>query len=881
PCITGDTLIYTEAGLRRADELVRSAAAAKVVTDGRFGTDTLQNASPVFETGIKEVYRLITREGYEVRLTANHKVMTEKGWIEAGHLKSGDRVAILNRKGGFGLEGSLEAGRVLGWLVGDGTMTAIRAVLSFFGSEKQELAAVFAQAVTGLVEKEGQRRAYPVGVTEIADRNEARVSSERLLEWAKQQGLGENKFVVPSSVFSGGEEMQRGFLQALFTADGQANDGGEKGCSVRLSSSHLPLLKDVQRLLLNFGIASRIYQERRRAGIRPMPDGHGGMKDYFHQAQHDLAVSKANLIRFANEIGFLTAAKQDKLAGYLSRMRRGPYQEMFLATFEALEFDGREPVYDLKQPATHSFIANGLVVHNCGEQWLGPYENCCLGSINLAKHITSRGKIDWEKLAETIRISTVFLDNVVEANAYVPEIPQLREAAMAVRRIGLGIMGLADAMYALGVSYGGEDGLELAAQIMEFIRYHSMRASIELARDRKPFLAIKGSIYDPKKLTWQPPTPLYPYEQDFGRPKLDWDLVVAGIKKHGIRNGAQTTVAPTGTISTVAGAEGYGCEPVFALSYVRRLFQAAGEDQGKRELSYTSAMFDRALEKSGLDHSRRDNIYAEVRKKGTVQGIKAVPEEIRRVFVVSQDITPEQHIKMQAVLQRFVDNSISKTCNFPADAKVDDVRQAYLEAWKLGCKGLTVYVTGTRKEVVLETEETKQKREGELAVKPRPMRTVGSTYRVDTPVGSAFVTVNENGDSNPLEVFINVGKAGSDIAADAEAIGRLSSLVLRIDPTMKPKERMAAIINQLEGIGGSRAVGFGAQKVRSLADGIAKILKEYLGWKKEQAKIEEVQPTLPVGKLQKVGDICPTCGQATLVNEEGCRKCYSCGYSEC
>ncbi|MEX0587157.1 MAG: ribonucleoside-diphosphate reductase, adenosylcobalamin-dependent, partial [Patescibacteria group bacterium] len=209
------------------------------------------------------------------------------------------------------------------------------------------------------------------------------------------------------------------------------------------------------------------------------------------------------------------------------------------------------------------------------------------------------------------------------------------------------------------------------------------------------------------------------------------------------------------------------------------------------------------------------------------------------------------------------------------------VRQPYFEARKLGCKGLTDYVTGTRKEVVLETEETKQKREGELAVKPRPMRTVGSTYRVDTPVGSAFVTVNENGDSNPLEVFINVGKAGSDIAADAEAIGRLSSLVLRIDPTMKPKERMAAIINQLEGIGGSRAVGFGAQKVRSLADGIAKILKEYLGWKKEQAKIEEVQPTLPVGNLQKVGDICPTCGQATLVNEEGCRKCYSCGYSEC
>ena len=735
--------------------------------------------------------------------------------------------------------------------------------------------------MTRIVERGDGGREYPVGVVEIEKRNEARVASERLRAWAAGYGLVENKLQVPVEVFTGSKEMQCGFLQALFTADGSVQDGGEKGGSVRLASSHRPLLKDVQRLLLNFGIASRIYEERRASGYRPMPDGHGGKRMYFHKSQHELCVSKSNLIRFSNEIGFLTEAKQSKLAGYLMHMSRGPYQEEFLATVEAVEPDGRERVYDLHQPQTHSFIANGLVTHNCGEQWLGPYENCCLGSINLAKHITPRGKIDWEKMAETIRLSTVFLDDVVEANAYVSEIPQLREAAMAVRRIGLGIMGLADAMYALGVSYGGEDGLELAAQIMEFIRYHSMLASIDLARERRPFLKIKGSIYDPKKLVWQPPTPLYPYELDFGRPKIDWQTVVAGIKKYGIRNGAQTTVAPTGTISTVAGAEGYGCEPVFALSYVRKLFQAAGEDQGKRELSYTSPMFDRALEKSGLDHSQRDNVYEEVRRKGTVQSIKQVPDEIRRVFVVSQDIAPEQHIKMQAVLQRFVDNSISKTCNFPANATVDDVRKAYLEAWKLGCKGLTVYVTGTRKEVVLETEETKQKREGELAVKPRPTRTVGSTYRVDTPVGSAFVTVNENGDSNPLEVFINVGKAGSDIAADAEAIGRLSSLVLRVDPTMKPKERMAAIIDQLEGIGGSRAVGFGSQKVRSLADGIAKILKEYLGWKKEQAKIEEIQPQLPVGKLQKVGDICPTCGQATLVNEEGCRKCYSCGYSEC
>lgn len=517
----------------------------------------------------------------------------------------------------------------------------------------------------------------------------------------------------------------------------------------------------------------------------------------------------------------------------------------------------------------------------CGEQWLGPYENCCLGSINLANHLTPKGKIDWEKLAQTTRISTFFLDNVVDANKYVPEVPELEKAAMAVRRIGMGIMGLADIMYALGVSYGGEDGIELASQIMEFIQYHTMFASVERARERKPFLAIKGSRYDPKRLQWEPPQPLYPYKRNFGRPKLDWKKVVNGIRRYGIRNGAQMTIAPTGTISTVAGVEGYGCEPAFALSYTRRLFQATGEEGVKRELFYTSPRFEQALKKAGLDEHQREKVFEEVRKTGTVAGIKEVPEKIKRVFVVSSDVTPRQHIEIQAALQRFVDNSISKTCNFPADATVDDVKEAYMEAWRLGCKGLTVYVTGTRKEVVLETQETKMKREGELAVKPRPFRTVGSTYHVDTPVGSAFVTVNENGDSNPLEVFVNVGKAGSDITADAEAIGRLSSLVLRVDPTLKPKERLTAIIDQLQGIGGSRSVGFGAERVRSLADGVAHVLKQYLGWKREEAKHEEIQPQLPVGKLEKISDICPSCGQAALVNEEGCRKCHSCGFSEC
>ena len=915
PCVTGDTLIYTEQGLRRADELYKEGMEISVTTDARFGTDTFLPASHVFKTGTKPVYRLITREGYELRLTEDHKVMTARGWVEARELQPGDRVHILNRKGGFSSTGTLEEGRVLGWLVGDGTVNVVRAVLSFFGDEKRELAPVFAQMVTHLVDSPNQRRAYPVGIIQVNERDEARIASERLRVWAARFGITEEKkHLVPSAVFAGSEEIQRGFLQALFTADGQVNDGGEKGCSVRLSASHLPLLKDIQRLLLNFGIVSRIYENRRLAGYRPMPDGKGGTKEYFHPPQHDLAISKTNLIHFANEIGFLTEAKQSKLADYLSRMIRGPYVESFLASIAAVEPDGVEAVYDLHQPDTHSFIANGLVVHNCGEQWLGPYENCCLGSVNLNEHCGPDGTVDWELLRQSVVTATRFLDDVVEANAYVPAVSQLREAAHRARRIGLGIMGLADLMYHVGVRYGSQEGQEFGAQVMEFVRYHAMQTSIELAEARGPFPAIEGSIYDMDNMSWTPPQTIVTFVNDWGRPEVHWDSIVDGIRKHGIRNAAQTTVAPTGTIATVAGCEGYGCEPVFALAYIRHV-----NDNGKDlKLTYASPRFDEALRKLGLGEEKRQEIVEQVMKEGTCQHIADIPQAVRDTFVVSGDITAEEHVRMQAALQAFVDNSLSKTVNFPENATEQDVATAYMLAWELGCKGITVYVTGSRDKVVLETKATADKKETPAAPalnmaeqkkpevaptfsadpkKPRPRALTGRTFSVETPVGKAFITINENGGEQPFEAFINTAKAGSETAAVSEAIGRLISYILRMASPTRQTDRLREIVRQLSGIGGGRSLGLGPNRVRSLPDGIGQVLDMYLREKAGTLPVMEEKKngngnSATIGhKIEeeaevtfqpmRIGDLCPECGEAAVVNEEGCRKCYACGFSEC
>jgi ribonucleoside-diphosphate reductase alpha chain len=528
----------------------------------------------------------------------------------------------------------------------------------------------------------------------------------------------------------------------------------------------------------------------------------------------------------------------------------------------------------------------------CGEQWLGPYENCCLGSINLANHIREvqgRPAVDWERLEESISTATRLLDDVVTANAYVPAVPQLKVAAYNARRIGLGIMGLGDMMYHLSIRYGSETAQEFAAQVMEFVRYHAMRTSIELARERGPFPDIQGSIYDPEDVRWTPPQPLAPYTRDWGRPVLDWEGMLADIKQHGIRNAAQTTVAPTGTIATVAGCEAYGCEPVFALAYVRHV-----NDNGRDlELAYASPLFERALIEARLDPEMRQHIIEQVSQVGSCQGVEQVPTHLRHTFVVAQDITAEEHVRMQAALQAFVDNSISKTCNFPEAATEEDVAEAYFLAWKLGCKGLTVYVTGSREKVVLETKETRLSKDAQYPQptlfpepkKPRPRMLKGETFRISTPLGTTFVTVNENGGDEPFEVFLHTSKAGSETAAVSEAIGRLISYVLRLSSPVAPRERLVEVVRQLEGIGGGRPLGFGAQRVLSLPDAVAQVLAEYLGRAQPGDNGRVQTPGERQGEQGqlafRIGDLCPDCGAAALVREEGCRKCYACGYSEC
>ena len=469
----------------------------------------------------------------------------------------------------------------------------------------------------------------------------------------------------------------------------------------------------------------------------------------------------------------------------------------------------------------------------CGEQPLLPNDACNLGSVNVAKFAVERAgrwEIDWTELERVVRLAVRFLDDVIEVNPY--PLPQVDEMVKANRRVGLGVMGWADLLFILGTPYDSEDALELAERLMAFVRAKGNDKSARLAEERGPFPHWSRSIYR------------------HGRP---------------LRNATVTTIAPTGTISMIAGCSS-GIEPVFALAFEHRV---KGTD-GERVLAFFSETFERLARRHGF-HS--DALMTEVARRGSLAGVEGVPAAAREVFKTAHEIDAVWHVRHQAAFQKHTDNGVSKTINLPESATEADVAAAYRLAWELGCLGITVFRDRSKGAQVL----TAGLRPGapaaeERGVKPRPHSLTGATYRMETPIGTAFITVNDNGGGEPFEVFVQVGKAGSDTMAVAEALGRLVSLVLRLPSPLSPRQRLEAAISQLSFIGGGQPTGFGAAKVLSLPDALARTLAEHIG---------ASRPTPTAGAPRRICDLCRECGQATLVYEEGCKKCLSCGFNEC
>lgn len=476
----------------------------------------------------------------------------------------------------------------------------------------------------------------------------------------------------------------------------------------------------------------------------------------------------------------------------------------------------------------------------CGEQPLLPYESCNLGSVNLAKmlkNVVDKPEIDFDKLRDTVRLATRFLDNVIEVNCY--PLQQIEQTTRQTRKIGLGVMGFADMLIQLSVPYNSEKALELAESVMHFIAEEATKESIELAKERGVFPAFKGSKYDIK---------------DGQR----------------VRNATRTTIAPTGTLSIIAGCSS-GIEPLFALSYYRNILD--GE-----KLVEINPYFEEAV--------KRDKVYSPELMRKLAEGeklrsIEEIPEWIKKVFITSHDISPEWHVKIQAAFQKYTDSAVSKTVNLPFEATREDVQNIYMMAYKLGVKGITIYRDRSRDSQVLNTTQKEVTKTGvrekdidkdmepKLAPRQRPKITRGITERVTTGCGYIYVTVNFD-EKGICEVFSSLGKAGGCASAQLEAISRLISLIFRsgID--------IGSVVKQLRAIRCPSVSWENGRAILSCADAIGSVLEKYI--KNDEDK--PGQSSYTSHSMSNFTGQCPDCGNL-LIYQEGCHICPSCGYTKC
>lgn len=508
----------------------------------------------------------------------------------------------------------------------------------------------------------------------------------------------------------------------------------------------------------------------------------------------------------------------------------------------AIREAGRADVYNGMVEGTHTYVIcdpeyrgasglgvfSGIVSANCGEQSLPGWAVCNLGHINLAQFVKvpfTESKvptefIDWESLGETVAVAVRFLDNIIDATPYFFE--DIKSQQLLERRIGLGTMGLAEMLVRLGVAYGSELSHSIVKRVYAFIRDRAYETSIELAQEKGPFKA-----FDSEKFLQSP------FIQDLPQ------VIREKIQQYGIRNVTLLTQAPTGTVGTMVGTS-TGIEPFFDYEFVR-----------KGRLG---------------THTVQETVFQE--------WLEMHPDQPRASYLVTaMQLSPREHVAIQGLIQQYTDSSISKTCNVPESYTVEETRELYELMYKLKCKGGTVYRDNSRHEQVLERvilEAPKQ------PIRPHASIRAGVTRTESTPAGMAHITLNHDAQGVPLECFVGIGKAGSDIQGMSEALGRLVSLILRLDSGVAPMEKVQAIVEQLQGIGGARSIGFGPNKVRSIPDALARALQQQ--WLPQPVN-EPLEEKLAVYRPQ--ADLCPDCGQITLTATDGCESCYNCGFSYC
>jgi ribonucleoside-diphosphate reductase alpha chain len=955
PCsLVGSTYVFTPSGIHRLDTLVRNAVldrtAPTVLIDRRAadakGLDAVRADALAF-TGVKRIWRVETTSGFVLRGTGDHKVKVlnddrydplhgSKGWKRIDELKPGDVLAVVDPNDPTLVERMFaerspylhvdereiqprgqdahdrrihvpevwdeDLAYLLGYAVGEGGYTRPtrksrlgRRLDLHMDREDAPYVKAIVERVVGRCLRYRRVRVgaggpeelvpveLPLQTREGTARARVSVHSAAFLRLLGALGLRPavaHEKAVPESVLVAPRDATAAFLRGLFDADGTVSRPGERP-RVSLSSTSRRLMEQVQLLLLQFGILSSVSThtaQAKNASRRSGPEyvtkaGEGREDRSAHDSYRLCITSYPSIERFARYIGSALPRKQRALEELLARRPWPPRQVTDRTVVKAVvQEDVWEPVYDLTVLDTKSFIANGLVVSN-SEIPLEPYGACCLGNVNLSAFVreafTERAHLDWETLERALRYAVRFLDDVLDYNADKHPLPEQREASLRSRRIGVGFTGMGDMLAKLRLRYDSEEAIAFVDRTFERIKNVVYEESAHLAAEKGTF-------------------PAYDRDQHFqGRFLQTLDPAVRDkAYTLGLRHVALLTVPPVGSGAALAGTTS-GIEPIFDLYYLRR-----SESLSQAQFKVYHPLVRQYMDEFGVDE-----------------------EHLPDYFVTAHRIAPEMRVRMQATVQKHIDHSISSTVNLPESATVEDVERIYFLAWKLGCKGITVYREGSREGVLITEAKAQQQTQPEAVrvpaepardravTRPRPKVTQGRTERIETPRGRVYVTVNED-EYGPCEVFVE------SLDVEAEATGRLASLCLRSG--VDPREVIEQLWRvQSREVALDRSADGTVVRVSTIAQAVALALGRALygdGFRPDRefpraAALPEPTPRARQERLRFVepqpqpaaqaaapqtngaaalpfAGVCPDCGDL-LVHENGCAHCRSCGYSRC
>ncbi len=898
PCVTADTWVMTTDGPAQVADLIGRRFHA--VVDGQaFAVES----EGFFATGHRPVLRLATREGHALRLTADHRVrrvvrrtrhVREVEWTPAGELRPGDEVVLHDQRAlqGWDGPGTEAEGYLLGLLIGDGRLGHEKAVLSIWAQELKAVggdgravlragAAGTMAAVEAAIATLAPHRADFKGFQRpIADRGETRLASAPLCRLAHAMDMRPGRKTITPRMERCSSAFAAGLLRGLFDADGSVQGTQAKGVSVRLSQSDQPLLQTVQRMLLRMGVASTLHAERRPAqSHRLLPDGRGGLRAYATRAQHELIVSGDNLAVFAERIGFADGDKAARLDAALQGFRREMNRERFVATVASLEPDGTEDVFDVTVAGCHAFDANGLYVHNCGEQPLPSYGCCDLGPIILTRFVRQpfglqggEPAFDFGAFEAAVATQVRAPDNVLDLTFW--PLPQQREESSAKRRIGVGFTGMGNTLAMLRLRYDRPEGRAMAVRIARHLRDAAYRASVALAQEKGAFPRFDADGY---------------LAEGTFASRLPADIQ-ALIRRHGIRNSHLLSIAPTGTVSLAfADNASNGIEPPFSWTYTRRKREADG---------------------STSEYAVEDHAWRLYRLLGG--DVNRLPD----YFVSALEMPAADHIAMMQAVQPYVDTAISKTVNVAADYPYEDFKSLYRQAWQAGLKGLATYRPNTILGSVLEVTAPSVPAAApappppaEPAVAPvDPMRAViesrpkGGLSAVAekleywTQEGHktlylivSFLPVPDGRGGTvdrAIEFFMPVGQSGESQQWITSSM-RLLSLAARggfLERALSDMRKVAwdrgpVRLGTHRKDDGTPVPLWHESEVAAMAYAIQNILARRAEQPMQQQVLPLDEPPLPSGMPPAMaGKKCSECGAHAVIRKDGCDYCTQCGH---